>query len=343
MSCLPVALAMRILCPNCSSSYEVPDGSISATGRKVRCQSCKTIWVAMPEADIAALEDQNTPALDAESTSATSDDLDRPLVDAESMMTGEASFKSANRAAEVEEHFDEEPNWDLDPEPSAGNDQDSVDAMFAVEPEASDAPVAEVMPAAASPVGKLDQQGLQRAPGRGKKKRGLLNIGGKAISEEARIETRFAVIAFGLLFVSIVVAMAFRATVVAAVPQAAALYKSVGLDVNLRGLEIRNVRTQVQDQDGTRVMTVQGQVFNAGKIPREIPRLYLAIKGEDGQELYSWTATVEGRAVPGGATVSFRRRLASPPEDGKSVMVRFAGAGENGSSRPPQSGAPSTP
>jgi predicted Zn finger-like uncharacterized protein len=37
---------MFIQCPACSTRYEMPDGSLKAEGRKVRCASCKEVWHA---------------------------------------------------------------------------------------------------------------------------------------------------------------------------------------------------------------------------------------------------------------------------------------------------------
>jgi predicted Zn finger-like uncharacterized protein len=35
---------MIIVCPNCSTRYMIPDGSIGESGRKVRCNNCKELW-----------------------------------------------------------------------------------------------------------------------------------------------------------------------------------------------------------------------------------------------------------------------------------------------------------
>jgi hypothetical protein len=310
----------------------------------------------MPETETAEEAAPETLQLEAanefENVDSSDAQFDRPLVDADSMVISGVSSKSANRAAEIEEQYrDDADFWaeaalENDAADNPSNDQNSVDALFAevgavselVELKPDEALVPAKPPAAMAATSA--QSSASRAPGRGKKKRGLLNIGGAIQSPETRRETRFAAISFALLALAIVSALAFKNMIVAAIPQAASVYKSVGLNVNLRGLEIQNVRSQSQDQDGTQVLVVQGQVYNAGKVPREIPRLYLAILGENDQEIYSWTATVESRAIPGGAIVSFRRRLASPPEGSKRVIVRFAAAGETGSSRPQNGDAP---
>lgn len=41
---------MIITCPNCATRYQVPGASFNETGRKVRCQSCRFIWHAVPDA-----------------------------------------------------------------------------------------------------------------------------------------------------------------------------------------------------------------------------------------------------------------------------------------------------
>lgn len=40
---------MLLTCPTCSTKYQVPDGSIPAEGRKVRCTSCSNVWHQKPE------------------------------------------------------------------------------------------------------------------------------------------------------------------------------------------------------------------------------------------------------------------------------------------------------
>ncbi len=53
---------MLIQCPNCTTSYELPDGSVNASGRKVRCSACKTVWQVLLE---RALPEQAFPEAEA--------------------------------------------------------------------------------------------------------------------------------------------------------------------------------------------------------------------------------------------------------------------------------------
>src|SRR5262245_54720799 len=38
--------AMQIVCPNCTTSYEIDGAKLGAGGRTVRCVRCRTVWQA---------------------------------------------------------------------------------------------------------------------------------------------------------------------------------------------------------------------------------------------------------------------------------------------------------
>ncbi len=48
---------MRLICPNCGATYEVPDDVIPETGRDVQCSSCGHTWFERPGASEAAEHD----------------------------------------------------------------------------------------------------------------------------------------------------------------------------------------------------------------------------------------------------------------------------------------------
>ena len=129
-----------------------------------------------------------------------------------------------------------------------------------------------------------------------------------------------AIAAAGALVVAMIAA---RATVVRVVPDLAGFYAAVGLPVNLRGLEFRDVHTASETQDGIAVLVIEGDVVNVVKHAVDVPRVRLAVLGAGGQELYSWTALLPRSTLSEDEKVSFRSRLASPPPDGREVLVRF--------------------
>jgi predicted Zn finger-like uncharacterized protein len=121
----------------------------------------------------------------------------------------------------------------------------------------------------------------------------------------------------------LVLAIATRSSVVQAIPDLAGLYAAVGLPVNLRGLEFRDVHTTSETQDGIVVLVIEGEVANVAKHAVEVPRVHLAVLGASGQELYSWTTLLPRSTLSEDEKVSFRSRLASPPPEGHEVLVRF--------------------
>jgi predicted Zn finger-like uncharacterized protein len=131
------------------------------------------------------------------------------------------------------------------------------------------------------------------------------------------------VAALGAAGALVVLAIAARATIVRAIPDLAGLYAAAGLPVNLRGLEFRDVRTMSETQDGIAVLVIEGEVANVAKHAVEVPRVRLAVLGASGQELYSWTALLPRSTLSEDEKVSFRSRLASPPPEGREVLVRF--------------------
>ena len=56
---------MRITCPECFAQFDVPDGAIKETGRKLRCGQCKHQWHQLPIPD-APPEIMETPSEDLE-------------------------------------------------------------------------------------------------------------------------------------------------------------------------------------------------------------------------------------------------------------------------------------
>ena len=55
--------AMILTCPECATRYFVQDETLGASGRTVRCASCKASWHAMPEAPLELVADEEQGAV----------------------------------------------------------------------------------------------------------------------------------------------------------------------------------------------------------------------------------------------------------------------------------------
>jgi predicted Zn finger-like uncharacterized protein len=142
-------------------------------------------------------------------------------------------------------------------------------------------------------------------------------------SANATPKQRRVFIAVSLASIAFIAAIGLRTTVVRAAPELAGLYAAIGLPVNLRGLEFVEIKTTHEIQDGIPVLVIEGEVMNVTRQPVEVPRLRIAVLGPDSRELYAWTALLPRSVLPEGERLSFRSRLASPPSEGKQVLVRF--------------------
>lgn len=115
-----------------------------------------------------------------------------------------------------------------------------------------------------------------------------------------------------------------RERIVRLLPQTAAAYRAVGLPVNLAGLELRDVHSRIVMDGMRRVLTIEGEIVNIRREQNRVPPVTLAVRGDNGLDRYAWTSPAPKSRLEAGEKIAFRARLASPPEDGSQVVVRFA-------------------
>jgi hypothetical protein len=127
------------------------------------------------------------------------------------------------------------------------------------------------------------------------------------------------------LLVLLGVAVTQRKPIVKLMPQTARLFAAIGLPVNLRGLAIEGVKSELVADAAQTILVVEGTVRAIGSGTIEVPPLQLAVRGADGQEVYSWTAEPASMSLRQGESAPFRARLVAPPAEGRDVVIRFAG------------------
>jgi predicted Zn finger-like uncharacterized protein len=126
--------------------------------------------------------------------------------------------------------------------------------------------------------------------------------------------------AMGALVLALVI---WRADLVRLLPQTAAFYKLVGLDVNLRGLRFKDVRVSSEMVEGKPVLLIEGSITGESNKPMEIPRLRFSVRDAQGAEIYAWNTVLEQSVLRPGERAQFKSRLASPPPEGRNIDVRF--------------------
>jgi hypothetical protein len=104
----------------------------------------------------------------------------------------------------------------------------------------------------------------------------------------------------------------------------AIIFASLGAPVNQRGLEITNLRSVLIEEDGQRILTVEGDIKNVGSARLKVPELDMHVRGSMARTLYTWKSPSPRSDLSKGEIMTFRTRLAAPPDGAIAVQVRFS-------------------
>ncbi len=113
-------------------------------------------------------------------------------------------------------------------------------------------------------------------------------------------------------------------------PASIRLFDGLGMKVNIYGLEVRRVEQQHLMVDGTRVISIKGEIVNVSDQDRKVPSLRFTLKNGAADDVYAWTLDSGIRPLRPGEMTTFTTRVASPPPAAEDVQIRFAHADEIG-------------
>jgi predicted Zn finger-like uncharacterized protein len=308
---------MLIVCPSCTTSYNIEGTSLGPTGRSVRCVRCRNVWFARDPDGLTAIAEAHRSDIEAMVGVSAAPPQPEPPADP---IVPAASAESLD-------------TWSAEP---ANPDPDDPDTPATIEHEgpATAEPVDMEAPALA-PIEQGDLPAMDDRPTsplpKDAKRAGA---GGDIESFARRRSPRLArgaasrgmtALVLGILALAAldIALVGWRAQVVRAAPQTASLYAALGLPVNLRGLTFNDVKSKTETHEGVQVLIVEGTIANVSKRTVEVPRLRFSVLNKASREVYAWTALPERSLISPGETVPFRSRLASPPHDTSDVLVRF--------------------
>src|SRR5262245_48847695 len=109
---------MKIVCPTCTTSYDVGAAALGERGRSVRCVRCRTVWFATPSDEPAVVEEAALVA-DTPAESAAGDEV--PPEDFDWSFSVDQGSPEADKAA-------------AEPPPASkdeGKSQEDIDALWA--------------------------------------------------------------------------------------------------------------------------------------------------------------------------------------------------------------------
>ena len=113
-------------------------------------------------------------------------------------------------------------------------------------------------------------------------------------------------------------------------PASIQVFDQTGMKVNIYGLEVRRIEQQHVVVEGTRVISIKGEIINVSDEDRKVPSLRFVLKDKDAADVYAWTLDSGIRPLRPGEMTTFTTRVASPPETAENVQIRFAHADEIG-------------
>lgn len=140
--------------------------------------------------------------------------------------------------------------------------------------------------------------------------------------KQSRRSSRWTAVAQVLLAANVALLTAHD-DVVRYLPQTTPLFSAIDLPVNLRLLQFENVKILKDIGKGANLLIVKGTIVSTSDKPVKVTRLRFTARDATGQGIYTWTALSNRSILDPGEHLYFRSRLASPPADATTVMVRF--------------------
>lgn len=137
-----------------------------------------------------------------------------------------------------------------------------------------------------------------------------------------------------LLLILIIAAAAFlavkyRQTVATMWPKTASAYAALGMNVNVLGLDIRDVSPGAGFDGSQPVLEVKGRIVNITDHAIPVPEVRVALIDNEAREIYHWKFDAGMGSLGAGASGDFTTRLNAPPQGAKNIAVRFVRPGES--------------
>lgn len=281
---------MLIVCPTCATSYQVGPAALGAAGRTARCANCKNTWFATAESALAEAELAPAVAHEPAAPAPPANDFER------------ASDFTVETMPPLGD-------------PAAGDEAGKALAVM-------DAPPLAPQGAAEAEPTKFDPGEPDNIETTAARRARHVYADRKAQHSVLRRLASLPILIVVLLAV-ILGALQWRVALVRQFPQTASLFSLIGMPVNLRGLTFLDIKSRGEFIDGAMVLVVEGTIVNLTPRTLEIPRLRFGLRNGVGHEVYAWTALPSKTMLGSGDGLPFRTRLASPPPDGRDVIVRF--------------------
>ena len=115
-----------------------------------------------------------------------------------------------------------------------------------------------------------------------------------------------------------------RLDVVRAFPKTAALYDLLGLDINVVGIDFRNVTAESSVSNGAPSLQLEGEIVNKSGHRVAVPELLASLRDAKGRELSHWTFEAFADSLGPREVSAFASPHVPIPAGAKELELRFA-------------------
>ncbi|WP_299344701.1 zinc-ribbon domain-containing protein [uncultured Maritalea sp.] len=317
---------MIIVCPNCSTRYEVAAQAIGDHGRSVQCANCQRSWhaQALVEDDFGALlgdalnEPPKAKKPKAKKTTPADEDEMDVAFSAEEDNAALDEGDDSNRIGDFELPDDDDP---------FGNDDDgsmsartavgsAIDAAQDVMNAINEDNEVELSSYAARRRQQIER--MKRSRRIAKRRREIARALPMA---KLRRNISFGALGVSLLFIAVL--FGFSTRIVQFYPDMAGFYRLFGQSINVVGLEFADVKTDRVWSDGHEVLTVRAKIENVTERMIYLPPIRVALLDEHSSVIYEWNTTPGLAVLEAGGLFDFKAELSSPPNDVRRVKLKF--------------------
>jgi predicted Zn finger-like uncharacterized protein len=272
-----------IACPHCGTRYQVPHATLGAGGREVQCAQCGKSWHAEANVPPPAAIDPDTMF-----------PADEAALD----------FAFEEEARAIAPPPPAHPPAEADPE----HERTLAEIRAAIAPKPKKQPVNAMDAAAISKAQKSFDRRQRRVIG-------TLPL--------ARVRRTARLAAFVLLASMLILGFSLRTDLVTWFPSLAGLYATIGLPVNIVGLEFQDSKTINSLRAGKMVMQVTSRIRSIASRAVKVPPVLVSLIGADGAVLYEWTVAPSAPEMDPGDVLDFSTEVNSPPSGAVSVRLSF--------------------
>ncbi len=272
-----------IACPHCGTRYQVPFSTIGSDGREVQCAQCGKSWHAHADAPPPAIEP------------------DRLFPEDEAAL--DFAFEAEEKAV-APATFPHPASIPLEPD----HERTLAEIRAAIAPKVKKNPANAVDPAAIKKATASFARRQRKVVGR---------------LPFARVRRTARLGALVLLVSMLVLGFSLRTDLVRWFPSLAGLYASIGLPVNVVGLEFQDSKTINTLREGKMVMRVSARIRSVASRPVHVPPILVSLLNAKGTAVYEWTVSPSIAELEPGEVMDFTTEVNSPPDGAASVRLSF--------------------